>query len=590
VASLNDVARVVSDLVYGFEGTVVAGGLVYLWWRTGRHQRGEDLPLDVRLPAADPRDPGAALGSVLDVVRGFWPARAAYLYVTEEGGGLALFAAAHATEAEGATPEELLLLAPALPPAPLTLPAWQGAVEVRVAHGRELRGFDDVWLELPLAGGSAVVRLLGDRRRVPNRAALGRLRAACRRLDPFVSACLAWQRAAVDEQKVLAQFIEPPADQRRAAYETAASLLTVGQNLVGAADACLVVEDEERREAIALGAQAQRYAEVALGTGAAPGALELHTTTPSGRNVRLAFLAPAEVPRDDLRLTWLHELATFAGEVVALDGRASAFRDTYLTTLTALVRADEARHPHLAGHAHRVARYCRWLATAIGLSADETAALALAGYLHDVGMPFTSPDAPSWEGEVRPEAVEGLRRHPEVGALLVGGVPSPQPIADTVLGHHERWDGRGYPLGLADHAIPVGARILAVADRFDALTTSRSYRPALPFDEALGRLDALAGSALDPALVAAFRSAWSERRRGRVPGLPLFPCWTLKQLEGHVCDSCQNRLAQVVRCWEAPHERCSRHGDRCETCIVYTQANAVAIPQSDDERSVPSHA
>jgi two-component system, cell cycle response regulator len=98
-----------------------------------------------------------------------------------------------------------------------------------------------------------------------------------------------------------------------------------------------------------------------------------------------------------------------------------------------------------------------------------------------------------------------MKRHPEIGYRMIAHIPFLGPASLLVRHHHERWDGRGYPDGLAGEAIPLGARIFAVADTFDAMTNDRPYRAALSWEEALAELERCAGSQFDPAVVAAMR-------------------------------------------------------------------------------------
>ena len=107
-------------------------------------------------------------------------------------------------------------------------------------------------------------------------------------------------------------------------------------------------------------------------------------------------------------------------------------------------------------------------------------------------------------GPLTPEEFQKVRIHPQVGADIIAGVPFPYPVAPLILSHHERWDGRGYPAGLKQDEIPLGARILCVVDYFDALTSDRPYHKAIGNEAALAILQQDAGKALDPSVVSAF--------------------------------------------------------------------------------------
>jgi HD-GYP domain-containing protein (c-di-GMP phosphodiesterase class II) len=110
------------------------------------------------------------------------------------------------------------------------------------------------------------------------------------------------------------------------------------------------------------------------------------------------------------------------------------------------------------------------------------------------------------------EEFEAMKHHPQLGALIIGGIPGMESVLDAVLYHHERWDGRGYPDGLSGEEIPLLGRILAVADAFSAMTTTRPYRKALTWDAALQEIETNAGSQFDPTMASAFLTAADKHR------------------------------------------------------------------------------
>lgn len=189
-------------------------------------------------------------------------------------------------------------------------------------------------------------------------------------------------------------------------------------------------------------------------------------------------------------------------------------------TLTGLAASLELREPYTSGHSRRVRDYTLKLAERLGIRDGEALRLIAAGALfHDVGkigIPdsiLLKPDALS------PEEKAVMRRHPEMGADLVGRVGSLKDAAELVLSHHERYDGMGYPRGLRGESIPRGARIFAVADAFDAMTTDRLYRRALSFDEAVKRLSEERGRQFDPEVVDALLAlGFDGLKGGEKPG------------------------------------------------------------------------
>jgi putative nucleotidyltransferase with HDIG domain len=154
----------------------------------------------------------------------------------------------------------------------------------------------------------------------------------------------------------------------------------------------------------------------------------------------------------------------------------------------------------LGTHSLRVTRYSEAMARALGLAADDLALLRTAAALHDVGKVLVPRAVLDKRGPLTREEIAIIRRHPEDGAAMVDGV-APTEVTAMIRFHHERLDGSGYPAGLAGDAIPFGARVIAVADSFDAMTSVRPYREAMSRAAALAELRAQAGVLYDPAVV-----------------------------------------------------------------------------------------
>ncbi len=189
---------------------------------------------------------------------------------------------------------------------------------------------------------------------------------------------------------------------------------------------------------------------------------------------------------------------------------AAQLDDANLATVEALAATVDAKDPYTRGHSGRVAAYAAAIAAALDLPAADVTRVRQAGVLHDVGK-IGVPDAIL----LKPDRLTGaeydiIKQHPEIGERILQGLPFLRDILPAVRHHHERWDGGGYPDGLAGAAIPADAVILAVADSFDAMTSSRTYRPALPAGEALRRVREGAGTQYDPRVVAAFDRAVAE--------------------------------------------------------------------------------
>lgn len=172
-----------------------------------------------------------------------------------------------------------------------------------------------------------------------------------------------------------------------------------------------------------------------------------------------------------------------------------------VASLEVLVTALEARDPFMAGHSQRIAHLSASLADALGHPQDEVEAVRLAGRLHDIGMLVISDRVVNREGPLAPEEREQIRQHPVVGDQLLQPFPHLWEVGRFVRGHHERWDGTGYPLGLAGDAIPVSARLMAVADVYDALISRRVYKPPFFHDQAVAMIRAERGKHFDPDIV-----------------------------------------------------------------------------------------
>lgn len=171
--------------------------------------------------------------------------------------------------------------------------------------------------------------------------------------------------------------------------------------------------------------------------------------------------------------------------------------EAYTSTVRSLVTAIEAKDPYTRGHSERVAVYARRLGERLALSRPQLDLLERAALLHDVGKIGIELDTLSSPMQLTAEEVRLIRRHPALGSELVGDVEFLADTAPAIRHHHERYDGAGYPDGLAAEDIPLLARLMAVADSYDAMTSNRAYRPAMTRQEALTEIERVAGTQLD---------------------------------------------------------------------------------------------
>ncbi|MGN6627791.1 MAG: HD-GYP domain-containing protein, partial [Tepidisphaeraceae bacterium] len=186
-------------------------------------------------------------------------------------------------------------------------------------------------------------------------------------------------------------------------------------------------------------------------------------------------------------------------------------QDLMMGMLRSMVSAVDAKDAYTCGHSERVALVARELATVAGMSPAMVDQIYMAGLLHDVGKIGVPEAVLKKPGKLTAEEFEQMKQHPEIGAHILRDVRQLEPVIPGVLHHHERWDGRGYPAKLAGENIPLAGRILCLADCFDAMTSNRTYRPALPFDTALSEIRNGAGTQFDPELAAAFLRISQER-------------------------------------------------------------------------------
>lgn len=171
--------------------------------------------------------------------------------------------------------------------------------------------------------------------------------------------------------------------------------------------------------------------------------------------------------------------------------------EAYTSTVRSLVTAIEAKDPYTRGHSERVAVYARKLGERLALPRAQLDLLERAALLHDVGKIGIELDTLSSPMQLTAEEVRLTRRHPALGSELVGDVEFLADIVPVIRHHHERYDGAGYPDGLAGEGIPVLARLMAVADSYDAMTSNRAYRPAMTRQQALAEIERVAGTQLD---------------------------------------------------------------------------------------------
>ncbi len=207
---------------------------------------------------------------------------------------------------------------------------------------------------------------------------------------------------------------------------------------------------------------------------------------------------------------WLQNEVRRRGEETQRERRKQ--EQINLATLEALVNALEAKNPYLGGHSARIAALSATIAHELGLTDDEIEHVRMAARLHDLGMIGIREEVLNKQGGLTEQEYEHVKQHVVIGWQILAPLTHLGPVLGFVRSHHERWDGKGYPDGLAGKEIPLGARILCAAEVYDALTTTRPYQHSLPPEEAAERMRSLAGTVLDPNVVDALEDAVARRR------------------------------------------------------------------------------
>ncbi len=203
---------------------------------------------------------------------------------------------------------------------------------------------------------------------------------------------------------------------------------------------------------------------------------------------------------DEFILGFLAEKACLSIENIALYDN---LKQSLLATLMSLVSAIEAKDPYTQQHSSRVTSYALKIGREMACDLDLIQRLELSGPLHDIGKIGINDNILNKPGRLDQDEMSQIKAHPLIGVNIVSPLGFDPDELAIIRSHHERWDGGGYPDGLEMEAIPMVARILAVADAFDAMSSSRAYRKALPFDKCLNELQTNSGSQFDPEIIKA---------------------------------------------------------------------------------------
>jgi diguanylate cyclase (GGDEF)-like protein/putative nucleotidyltransferase with HDIG domain len=192
------------------------------------------------------------------------------------------------------------------------------------------------------------------------------------------------------------------------------------------------------------------------------------------------------------------------------DAAVRSFIPAVIDTITSLALAIDSKDPYTQGHSPKVATYSALIAEALGLKEDEVEQIRLGGMLHDIGKVGVPESILNKSGPLNPDEWDMMKKHVEFGDRLLQVLPSLVRVREMVRHHHEMFDGSGYPESLVEEEIPLGARIIAIADAYDTITSDRTYKKARPLQVALVEIERCAGTQFDPHLVRLFIEAMRE--------------------------------------------------------------------------------
>jgi len=211
---------------------------------------------------------------------------------------------------------------------------------------------------------------------------------------------------------------------------------------------------------------------------------------------------------------WSQELklmGVFALEAAAAIKKAQLYeeiRELFVHTVEALASAIDAKDPYTFGHSNRVARFSAAICEELGMTRKEIQQVELAATLHDIGKIGTPESILQKPGMLTPEEQERIQEHPVRGARILANISGFRDVVAWIRHHHEWYDGHGYPDRIAAEDIPVQARVITVADAFDAMTSDRPYRKGMPVEDAISIMEEFAGSQFDPHILRVFRTVY----------------------------------------------------------------------------------
>jgi len=227
------------------------------------------------------------------------------------------------------------------------------------------------------------------------------------------------------------------------------------------------------------------------------------------------LIAQDKTTEKEFRTPVMKLIDALSGEIAGAIKKAQLYEkihSLFISTVEALASAIDAKDPYTYGHSRRVAQISSEICKEIGMPSADINLIKLAALLHDIGKIGTPEYILQKPGRLRSEEMEKIQEHPQQGAQILSAIVELKDVVAWIKCHHERYDGKGYPDKKIAGKIPLPARIISIADSFDAMTSDRPYRKAMAQDKAMDIMDDLAGSQFDPDLFKAFKSVFIQKK------------------------------------------------------------------------------
>lgn len=461
------------------------------------------------------------------------------------------------------------------------------------------------FLDLPAAGGEAMVRV-GPLKRMPvgSRKAL---RSYCELLTPVITALQEMEnlKNEVAVQAISSKAVQNFTHSAMDLKDTLSLVVALSINMIGAAGGCFLIREKDRfavpvvngldnaeaafradhkvhnlfarllgdSEFFALTRDQEEMYQLPPYLAAAGGELLILASVPAKKGQGIAAFWYDQAPSLELhRFTGLQLMMKRLGDLLDIRQGLSQMAGSYTEILKILVQTIDNLEPNTAGYSELMARYAGIIAREMGLDRGQIRDITLAAYLSNIGVLGFSNELLHKPGSYSEVEYEAMKHHAAVEASIIEATIANQNVARYIRYHHERLDGNGYPEGLRGEEIPLGSRIIAVAQTFLAKVNSRKYRESLPYAQAIQLLQSAAGTQLDPEAVRAL-IGWFRKKQANpaLRGRSLGSCWEMRCAPSGICRNCPAYGQLDRNCWEISGTLCEGHGNKCSTCLVYTE-------------------